>query len=159
MRTPSALLGLNESMEMHKCCLGSEKDDRTVKVFNACIDNLVNAIKMPRIDPLESQVACWENCSNAEKSAVVHKAEKACQLICDIIAPNNGMHLFQEVVKLKHILMMLACRRSISKRTIEFFLKTQILSIYANSYTANKLKEIHKSFENLSDRQIKKPEL
>ena len=35
-------------------------------------------------------------------------------------------------------------------------LKTKILSIYANRFTTKKLKDIHKPFENLSDRQIKK---
>ena len=34
--------------------------------------------------------------------------------------------------------------------------KTQILSIYADRFSANELKRIHQPFENLSDRQIKK---
>ena len=35
-------------------------------------------------------------------------------------------------------------------------LKTQILSIYADRFSANELKRLHQPFENLSDRQIKK---
>ena len=35
-------------------------------------------------------------------------------------------------------------------------LSTQILSIYADRFSANELKRIHQPFENLSDRQIKK---
>ncbi|KAL9962229.1 hypothetical protein ACROYT_G031311 [Oculina patagonica] len=159
--TPSALLELDESMEMQKCCLGSEKDEGTVQVFNACIDSLADAIKKPRIDPLESQVTCWEHCSSMEKSDVVQKAEEACHLICDVIAPNAGKQLFQEVVNQHQIktnagdvgleALVTAYQNAPSKS-----LKTQILSIYANSFTAKELKEIHKSFENLSDRQIKK---
>ncbi len=148
-------------MEMQKCCLGSEKDEGTVQVFNACIDSLADAIKKPRIDPLESQVTCWEHCSSMEKSDVVQKAEEACHLICDVIAPNAGKQLFQEVVNQHQIktnagdvgleALVTAYQNAPSKS-----LKTQILSIYANSFTAKELKEIHKSFENLSDRQIKK---
>ena len=33
---------------------------------------------------------------------------------------------------------------------------TQILSIYADRFSANELKRIHQTFENPSDRQIKK---
>ena len=35
-------------------------------------------------------------------------------------------------------------------------LKTQIMSIYADRFSANERKRIHQQFENLSDRQIKK---
>ena len=35
-------------------------------------------------------------------------------------------------------------------------LRTQILSIYADRFSANELKRMHQPFENLSDRQIKK---
>jgi len=63
------------------------------------MDSLADAVRKPRIDPLQSQVPCWENCSNAERSAVIHKAEEACQLMCDVITPNDGKQLFQVIVE------------------------------------------------------------
>ena len=44
-----------------------------------------------------------------------------------------------------------AYRNTTSKKV-----KTQILSLYAYEYPANKLTEMHSSFEKLSERQIKK---
>ena len=75
-----------------------ENAEGPVQVFNSCMDSLADAIRKPRIDPLQSQVARWENCSNADRSAVIHKAEEACQLMCDVIAPNDGKQLFQAII-------------------------------------------------------------
>lgn len=77
---------------MQEFGLTQENVEGSVHVFNACNDSLADAIRKPWIDPLQSQVACWENCS------VIHKSEEACQLICDVIAPNDGKQLFQAVV-------------------------------------------------------------
>ena len=48
-----------------------------IKILNSCMDSLADAVRKPRRDPFQSQVACWENCSNVERSAVIHKAEEA----------------------------------------------------------------------------------
>jgi len=132
-----------------------------VQVFNACISNLADAIRKPRIDPLELQVACWEECSNAERSAVVQKTEEVCQLISDVVAPSNGEALFQEVVNQHQnrvetggagLQALVTTYQNAPSKS----LKTQILSIYANKFTTTELKHLHKPFEDLSDRQIKK---
>ena len=139
-----------------------ENVEGPVQVFNACIDSIADVITRPRIKHLELQVDCWENCSFAEKSEFVENAEEACQLMCDVIAPSDGKKLFQAVVdrwqKCKAETddvglqaLVVAYQNAPSKS-----LKTQILSIYANRFTANELKHIHKPFEDLSDRQIKK---
>ena len=89
----------------------------------------------------------------------IKKADEVCQLMCNVIAPSDGDELFQAVLS-QHkrefgdegLQALVAAHRSApSKR-----LKTQILSIYASRFTAAELKEIHKPFEDLSDRQIKK---
>lgn len=77
---------------MQEFGLTQDNVEGSVHVFNACIDSLAHAIRKCRIDPLQSEVACWENCS------AIHKAEEVCQLICDVIAPNDGKQLFQAVV-------------------------------------------------------------
>ena len=72
--------------------------ENPVQVFNKCIDSLANAIRQPRIDPLDSQVDCWEKCSNAERVEAVQKADEVCQLMCDVIVPNDGEQLFHALV-------------------------------------------------------------
>ena len=110
---------------------------------------------------MESQVDFWEKCSFVKKSEFVQKAGEACQLVCDVIALRDGKALFQAVVdheeKCKTAIdvglqtLMVAYQNAPTKS-----LKTQILSIYADRFSANELKRIHQPFENLSDRQIKK---
>ena len=86
MWTPSAMLALEESIEIQdfRPTRGNVQDP--IQVFNACIDSLVDAVQKPRITYLESQVDCWEKCSFTEKSEFVQKAGEACQLVCDVIA-------------------------------------------------------------------------
>ena len=141
--------------------LTPENVEGPVQVFNSCMDSLSDAVRKPKIDPLQSQVACWENCSNADRSAVIQKVEETCQLVCNVMAPNDGKELFQAIVEHQQNkretggdgiqALVIAYQKAASKS-----LKTQILSIYANRFTAKELKDIHKPFENLSDRQIKK---
>jgi len=157
--TPSVLLAYDDRMQ--EFGLTPHNVEGPVKVFNSCMDSLADAVRKPRSDPLQSQVACWENCSNVERSAVIHKAEEACQLMCDVIAPNDGKQLFKAIVEKQQNkeetrgagiqALVIAYQKAPSKS-----LKTQILSIYANRFTTKELKDIHKPFENLSDRQIKK---
>ena len=95
--TPSVLLAYDDRMQ--EFGLTPQNVEGPVKVFNSCMDSLADAVRKPRSDPLQSQVACWENCSNVERSAVIHKAEEACQLMCDVIAPNDGKQLFKAIVE------------------------------------------------------------
>ena len=110
---------------------------------------------------MESQVDCWEKCSFPKKPGFVQKAGEACQLVCDIIALRDGKALFQAVVDHEE-----KCKTAIDvglqTLTVAYqnaptkSLRTQILSIYADRFSANELKRMHQPFENLSDRQIKK---
>ena len=124
------------------------------------MSNLADVSGKERIDQLQYQLESWDQCSNVEKEASVYKAKEACQLVCDVIAPHDGEVLFQAVQQKKNLgtttdagleALVAAYRKAPSK-----ILKTQILSIYANRFTVKELKAIHRPFENLSDRQIKK---
>ena len=132
-------------MEMGECGLSAENIESPVQVFNACVGRLADAINKPRIEPLESQVAFLENCCKAKRSAVGQKAEEACQLLfCDVIAPNDGKQLFQEIVSQHQSksgtgdaglqALVVAYQNAPSKS-----LKTQILSIFAARFTTKEL--------------------
>ena len=110
---------------------------------------------------MESQVNCWEKCSFPEKSEFFQKAEEAYQLVCDVMPPRDGKALFQAVVdheqKCKTAIdiglqtLIVAYQNAPTKS-----LETQIMSIYADRFSAKERKRIHQQFENFSDRQIKK---
>ena len=133
---------------------------RVLDVFNSSVLNLAEIAGKQSIDPLKSQLEHWEDCSEMEKQTYIRTAKEACQLVCHVIAPRDGEKLFQ-VVQLQQNCgiardtgleaLIAAYKKAPSKA-----LKTQILSIYANRFTATELKAIHRPFENLSDRQIKK---
>ena len=115
--------------------LTPENVEGPVQVFNSCMDSLSDAVRKPKIDPLQSQVACWENCSNADRSAVIQKVEETCQLVCNVMAPNDGKELFQAIVEHQQNkretggagiqALVIAYQKAASKS-----LKTQILSTY-----------------------------
>ena len=129
-------------------------------VFNSSMSNLAEIAGKQNIDPLKSQLEHWEDCSEMEKQTYARTAKEACQLVCHVIAPRDGEKLFQVVQQKQNggiardtglEALIAAYKKAPSKA-----LKTQILSIYANRFTATELKAIHRPFENLSDRQIKK---
>ena len=133
---------------------------RVLDVFNSSMSNLAEIAGKQSIDPLKSQLEHWEDCSEMEKQTYARTAKEACQLVCHVIAPRDGEKLFQVVQQQQNggiardtglEALIAAYKKAPSKA-----LKTQILSIYANRFTATELKAIHRPFENLSDRQIKK---
>ena len=133
---------------------------RVLDVFNSSMSNLAEIAGKQNIDPLKSQLEHWEDCSEMEKQTYARTAKEACQLVCHVIAPRDGEKLFQVVQQQQNggiardtglEALIAAYKKAPSKA-----LKTQILSIYANRFTATELKAIHRPFENLSDRQIKK---
>lgn len=160
--TPSVHLAFEDTMEEKEFELVYSTDhdvEQAIQVFNASMANIADAIGKPRLEPLQVYVKQWETCSSSQKAEAVSKAEKACQLVCDVIAPNNGEALFEAVKKFRIEdnderglrSLLIAYQNAPSKP-----LKTQILSIYANKFTSSELKELHRPFEELSDRQIKK---
>ena len=87
------------------------------------------------------------------KAIHVRTAKEACQLVCHVIAPQVVQQ--QQNVRIARDtgleVLVTAYKKALSKA-----LKTQILCIYVNRFTATELKAIHRPFENLSGQQIKK---
>lgn len=133
---------------------------KKVEVFNSSMAQLADAINKPRIQLLNSQVGCWNRCTNSEQEIYLRTTEEACRLICSAIAPNDSDHIFETFQQKRYssydnnvgLQALVAAYKSAPSKP----LKTQILSIYASKYSAKELKAIHEPFERLSDRQIKK---
>ena len=154
----SAGRGFQDSESESEC--PARPKSRVLDVFNSSMSNLAEIAGKQNIDPLKSQLEHWEDCSEMEKQTYARTAKEACQLVCHVIAPRDGEKLFQVVQQKQNggiardtglEALIAAYKKAPSKA-----LKTQILSIYANRFTATELKAIHRPFENLSDRQIKK---
>ena len=158
--TPGFTAGrdFQDSESESECC--SRTKSRVLDVFNSSMSNLAEIAGKQSIDPLKSQLEHWEDCSEMEKQTYARTAKEAYQLVCHVIAPRDGEKLFQVVQPQQNggigrdtgwEALIAAYKKAPSKA-----LKTQILSIYANRFTATELKALHRPFENLSDRQIKK---
>ena len=154
----SAGRGFQDSESESEC--PARPKTTVLDVFNSSMSNLAEIAGKQNIDPLKSQLEHWEDCSEMEKQTYARTAKEACQLVCHVIAPRDGEKLFQVVQQKQNggiardtglEALIAAYKKAPSKA-----LKTQILSIYANRFTATELKAIHRPFENLSDRQIKK---
>ena len=88
----------------------------------------------------------------------VNKAEEACKLLCDVKVPQDGEKIFQAVKERKDDIITrdvgLQSLVDAYKEAPSKAMKTQILSIYM--LTSSLSKVTHQSFEQLSDRQIKR---
>lgn len=141
-------------------CEGTTASSNTIEVFNSSMAQIADVINKPRIQPLKSQVASWDRSTNAEQEKYLQTTEDALRLICTTIAPNDSDHLFEMIQRNSYrsydkdvgLQALVAAYRNAPSKP----LKTQILSVYARTYTVKELKAIHEPFERLSDRQIKK---
>ena len=73
----------------------------------------------------------------------------ACRFVCNVIAPNDGEKLLRALLgeKVNDTTLVVAYRGAPSK-----MLRREILSINANRFKVSELKDLHRPFENLSDR-------
>lgn len=133
---------------------------RKLAVYNKAMANIASLSDVKTIEPLTFVLNCnWNETTKAEKAACIEKVDEACQAVCKVIAPTSSEDLLRayraitrdssEDDNLKALVT--AYKNAPTKNS-----KTQILSIYATRYTTIQLKNIHKPFEILSDRQIKK---
>ena len=86
------------------------------------------------------------------------ETETSCRILSGVIAPNTGDKPYKGLTMEKNVQATndLRTLATAYKNAPSNNLKTQILSLYALNYTNEQLKKIHKPFEELSDRQIKK---
>ena len=139
LHADQALLRVNESLEVLGKCSG---EGRTSPVTSLMETKFVTV-------------------STEEQTYFVRKATEACKIVCSAIAPDDGETLFKAVCNpegpnvesdLKPLLE--AYSNAPSKET-----KTQILSIYANKYPARKLIELHKTYEPITEWELRKAKL
>ena len=111
-----------------------------------------------KIDQLQYQLKSWDACSDVEREKCFSK----CRLVCDVMASNHKEKLLQalqgEKVNDTTADPRLEALFATYRRAPSEMLRTQIFTIYANRFKASDSKALHRTFENLSDRQIKKPE-
>ena len=141
----------------HSTCSESGDFKTTVDIFNDTLDKLSQGKFQPLKSPLRKQ---WDDATAIEQRDCLKTAEMSCRILCGVIAPNAGDKLYEALTMEKNVqatndlrTLATAYKNAPSKN-----LKTQILSLYALNYTNKQLKKIHKPFEELSDRQIKKSE-
>ena len=134
----------------------------SVQVFNSAMENLAEVSGQKKVDQLQYQLKSWDACTDVEREKFVCKATEACRLVCNVTAPNDGEKLLQalqgEKVNGTTADPGLEALVAAYRRAPSHMLRTQILSIYANRFEVSELKALHLLFENVSDRQIKKPE-
>ena len=112
-------------------------------------------------EPLESRSkVAWQSTTEAKRKEIRGKALQGCRVVCEVIAPKAANELFESICKptdsteydvsaeLK--LLMSAYRDAPSKNV-----KTQILSLYAFRFSAEKLIKYHEPYERITHWQIK----
>jgi hypothetical protein len=99
----------------------------------------------------------WEKASKKDQKTCIDRATEACQVLCEVIAPEDGEKLFETVrspsedISEELHLLMIAHRDAPTRN-----LKTQILSIYAYRFPTKKLIELHKPYGNVTNCHIKR---
>ena len=99
----------------------------------------------------------WDKATPNEQRLWVEKVDEACRAVCQVIAPCASEQLQMAYVKSASTSRsQVEALISTYKQAPSKILKTQILSIYALQFIVSELKEMHATFEKLSDWQIKK---
>lgn len=130
--------------------------------FNQAMSKLSLHTEKEKPDPLTFQLSTsWEDSKKEDKEACMQKANEACGIICNVIAPKDGEKLFQAIQQplqaadnagpSDDLVALMSAYRDASNKN----LKTQILSIYAYRYTMKEILTFHEPYERISLRQIK----
>ncbi|CAB4002486.1 Hypothetical predicted protein [Paramuricea clavata] len=68
----------------------------TTDVYNESMSHLASLMSFKEISPLSFRLtSSWDETTQSEKEACIEKASEACQVICEVIAPNAGEELFE----------------------------------------------------------------
>ena len=97
----------------------------------------------------------WDEAKEHEKEVYIDKATEACNLVCEIIAPNTAQELLQScfIPDNEDLVLLMQAYSAAKTRNV----KTQILSLYAYRYPERTLQRIHEPFAKLTSWQIKGP--
>ncbi len=134
------------------------EDEEILKNYNEFLSKVSGKTSVVGCSSVEQRVhRKWEEMKPGIKTECVKKATEACHVVCEVIAPNAGEELFEaiqparkELVSGELVAMMTAYREAPTRK-----LKLQILSLYAYSYTAKKLMQLHEPYERLTKWKIK----
>lgn len=140
----------------------ASKTEQNLAVINESIDALAKCSDEGRTSPLTCQMqTTWEETGKEARKAFVRKAKEACMVVCMAIAPEDGARLFKAVCQdgnpdiEKELQPLLSAYKNAPTKEA----KTQILSIYADSYPAKKLIEVHTLYDPITEWQIRKAKL
>ena len=129
MWTPSNATLLNYTSSSYD----DQSSPSTTDVYNESMSHLASLTSFKEISPLSFRLtsSCDET-TQSEKEACIEKASEACQVICEVIAPNAGEQLFQAMNSTSdiHVSEELAALMTAYKNATTRKLKLQILSIY-----------------------------
>ena len=146
MWTPSNATLLNYSSSSCE----NQSTPSTTDVYNESMSHLASLTSFKEISPLSFRLtSSWDETTQSEKEACIEKASEACQVICEVIAPNAGEELFQAMNSTSgiHVSEELAALMTAYKNATTRKLKLQILSIYAHNYPAKILIKLHKPWD------------
>ena len=136
-----------------------ESEPAVTDVYNAAMSDLAKLTSFRNVEPLTFQLTSgWEDTTRSEKEACIEKATEACQVICEIIAPQARDELFQamntppEIQVSPELEALMTAYKNASSRNM----KLQILSIYAHNYPVKVLMELHEPYAKISKWQIKR---
>ena len=134
----------------------------TTDVYNESMSHLASLTSFKEISPLSFRLcSSWDETTHSEKEVCIEKATEACQVICEVIAPNAGKELFQAMNSTSdiHVSDKLAALMTAYKNATTRNLKLQILSIYAHNYPAKILMKLHEPYAKVTMWQIRKARL
>ena len=138
-------------------CAQNLLPDRVFTTYNAAMETIAS-ISDSKVEPLTFRLKTeWDKATQNEQRLCVEKVDEACRAVCQVIAPCASEQLQMAYVKSastsrSQVEALISTYKQAPSKT----LKTQILSMYALRFTVSELKEMHATFEKLSDRQIKK---
>ena len=140
---------------------GSQEDlsaSDALETFNETMKKLSEHTSTD-ITPLTFQLTSkWKDATADEKRACLEKAEEACRVVCDIIAPGDGPSLYDSLLSEsdgEHISSDLVALMTAFADAPTRKLKLQILSIYAYRYPISALIKLHEPYGGVSKWQIK----
>lgn len=109
--------------------------------------------------PIKSRLeTTMDEASKEEKKRCMEAAHEACRIVCNVVAPKDGDELLRslgsfdsDIIPQNIEYLMFAYKEAPTSH-----LKTQILSLYVNSYPVKTLMKLHEKYEKITEWQVRK---